>query len=74
MSQVSLRDIEIIGLKIWLMQSRRKKTRGKHWKKNKELMDKNENLMKQIIFQLLVQGARHILWDMFISEATKIIP
>ena len=30
--------------------------------------------MKQLTGQLLVQGSRHLLWDMLISEATKIIP
>ena len=42
--------------------------------KNRELMDKNEKLMKKLTIQLPVQGARHLLWDILILEATKIRP
>ena len=42
--------------------------------KNKELLDKNEKLVKQLSRQLPMQGARHLIWDMIITEAVKIRP
>ena len=60
------------------MQLRRKKKKEEERKllgnKNKELLDKNEKLMEHLTGQLPMQGARHLLWDMLISEATKIRP
>ena len=35
-------------------------------------MDKKEKSMKRLTCQLALQGVIHILWDMLISEATKI--
>ena len=39
-----------------------------------ELLDMNDKLAKQFSGQLLVRGARHLLWDMVISEANRIMP
>ena len=47
----------------------------KSWeKKCKELSDKNENFMKQVTGQLLVQGAKNITWDVIIDEEKKLRP
>ena len=35
--------------------------------KNKELLDINDKLDKQLTGQLPVKGVRHIIWDMIIS-------
>ena len=42
--------------------------------KNKELLDRNYKLAKQLTGQLPVQGDRNILCGMIIVEATKIRP
>ena len=72
MSQVSLRDKEIIGLKIQnqnLANAVKKKEEERKLlgNRNKELLDKNEKLMEHLTGQLPMQGARHLLWDMIIS-------
>ena len=38
------------------------------------MLDKNEKLTEKISGQLPVQGARHLIWDMIITEATKMRP
>ena len=54
MSQVSLRDIEIVGLNQNLPGAVRKKEeeRKSLENKNKELLDKNEKLVKQLYGKL----------------------
>ena len=42
--------------------------------KNKDLLDRNDKLVKHMTSQLLVQGPRHLLCDMIIVEAKKIRP
>ena len=79
MSQVILREKDIIGLKNQnqnLAEAVKKKEEERRLfeNKNKELLDRNEKLVKQLSRQLPVHGARHLLWDMIISEATRIRP
>ena len=40
--------------------------------KNRKLLDRNNELAKQLTGQLIVQGARNLFWEMIIAEATKI--
>ena len=71
-SQVSLIDLEIVGLK-----NQNKNLENAALKKEeeikpmenkcKDLLDKNDKLMKQMTVQLLVHGAKHIIWDMIIE-------
>ena len=42
--------------------------------KNKELLKKNKTLAENFLGKLQVQGAKHIIWDMIITEATKMRP
>ena len=79
MSQVSLRDLEIVGLKsqnqnladaVLKKEEERKALENKY----KELLDKNEKLVKQLSGKLPMQGARHPSWDMIIVEGVKIRP
>ena len=42
--------------------------------KNKELLDINEKLVKQLSGQIPMQGARHLIQDMINAEAVKIRP
>ena len=79
MSQVRLRDLEVVGLKIQnknLVDEilKKEEERKALEKKCKELLDKNEKLVKQLSRQLPMQGARHLIWDMIIAEAVKIRP
>ena len=79
MSQVSLRDLEIVGLKSQnknLVDAVLKKEEEMKVleSENKELMDKNEKLVKQLYGQFPMQGARHVIWDMIIPETVKISP
>ena len=39
--------------------------------KYKDLLDKNDKLMKQLTRQLPIQGSKHIIWDVIIIEAEK---
>ena len=41
---------------------------------NKELLEKNDKLVEKLSGYFLVQGSRHLLWDMIITEATKMRP
>ena len=76
MSQVSLREEEIKGLKV----EKKKLVELVHKKeeeiklfenKNKELLDINDKLAEKLSRQLPLQGASHLLWDMIITEAKK---
>ena len=42
--------------------------------KYKYLLDKNDKLMKQLTGQFPVQGEKHIIWDMIITEAGNLRP
>ena len=42
--------------------------------KNKELLDRNDKLTEKLPRQFPVEGARHIHWDMIITEETKLRP
>ena len=41
---------------------------------SKELLEKNDKLMKQLTRHLPIQGAKHIIWDMIIAEVAKLRP
>ena len=79
MSRVSLRDKKIISLKTTNQNlarevKKKEEERKLFENKNKELLERNDKLVKQLSGQLPAQGARHLLWDMIISEATRIKP
>ena len=76
MSQVCLRDLEIVGLKNQnknLENATLKKEEERKFMENKfkHLQGKNTKLMKQLTGKLSVQGARHLIWDMIIAEYVK---
>ena len=79
MSQVILRDEEIKSLKTKnqrLAEIIKKKEEEKRLfeSNNKELLDINDKLAEKLSGQFPLQGASHLLWDMIITEATKLIP
>ena len=72
-------DLEIVGLRnqnknLENVALKREEERKAWENKCKYLLDKNDKLMKQVTGQLPIQGAKHILWDIIIAEATKIRP
>ena len=79
MSQISLRDLEIVGLKnqnknLENLALKREEERKSWENKCKYLLDKDDKLMKQVTGQLPVQGEKHIIWDISIIETAKLRP
>ena len=42
--------------------------------KYQELINQNTKLTKQVVGQMALQGARHMIWDKIIQEASKFRP
>ena len=79
MSQVSLKKLEITGLKrqnknLEDIAGKREKERNELEEKCKEMVEKNNKLEKQVTGQSSLQGAKHLIWDVLIAEATKLRP
>ena len=86
MSQVSLKYLQLIGLKnknknlenLELQREQERKTweaKSQSWEpKCQKLQTKNDKLMKQVIGQETVQGENHLIWDAIIIEADNFIP
>ena len=77
MSQVSLKDMEITGLKnqnkiLEDIATKREQERKALENKCKELVDKNNKLTKQVTGQSALQGAKHIIRDVLIAEVAKL--
>ena len=56
------------------MARKKKEERKSMENKSKDLLEKNGKLMKQLTGQFPVQGAKHIIWDMIITEDGKLRP
>ena len=76
---MSLRDLQIVGLKIInknlvdvVLKKEEEREALEH--KYKESMDINEKLVKQLYGELPMQGSRQLIWDMTIVEAVKLTP
>ena len=72
MSQVILRDLEIVILKnqnkiLENAALKKEEERKAMENKCKEFLDKNEKLLKQLTGKFPVQGAKHIIWDIIIT-------
>ena len=86
MSQVSIKDLELTGLKNQNKNlenlSLQKEQERRAWEANsnaweakcQDLQTKNDKLTKQVLGQLQVQGEKHIIWDAIIEEANKFRP
>ena len=79
MSQVSLKNLEITGLKnqnknLEEIVEKREKERNTLEDKCKDLVEKNNRLEKQVTRQSTLQGAKHLIWDELIVEAVKLRP
>ena len=79
MSQVSLKDEEIKGLKSenWKLDKVvKKKEEEKNFfeNKSKELLEKNEKMVEKVSRKWPVQGPRHLIWDMIVTKVTKMRP
>ena len=76
MSQVSIKELQLTGLKnknknlenMALQREQEIKT----WEsKCQELENTNDKLIKQVIVQLHIHGGKHFIWDSIIEEASK---
>ena len=79
MSQVSLKKLEITGLKrqnknLEDIDGKREKERNELEDKCNEMVEKNNKLEKQVTGQSSLQGAKHLIWDVLIAKATKFRP
>ena len=78
MSQVKLRNVELAGLKqqnknLEDMDSKKEEEKKTLAERCQELIDQNEKLNKQVIGQMALQGARHMIWDEIIKETSTLI-
>ena len=76
MSQVKIRDVEITRLKqqnknLEYMASKKEEEKNKLAERYQELIDQNVKLNKKVIGQMALQGARYMIWDEIIKEASK---
>ena len=55
------------------MASKKEEEKKKLAERCQELIDQNDILNKQVIGQMALQGARHMIWDEIIKEASKFI-
>ena len=67
MSQVILRDLEIVGLKNQNKISEKEEERRAIENKCEDPVDKNDKLMKQLTTKLPVQGEKYIIWYFIIT-------
>ena len=72
MSQISLKELELVGLKnqnknLENLALKREQERKAREAKCQELQSKNEKLMKQATGQSSIQGAKHIISDSLIA-------
>ena len=66
MSQVKLRDVKLTGLNqqnknLEYMDSKKEEEKNKLVERCQELIDQNAKLNKQVIGQMALQGARHMI-------------
>ena len=79
MSQVKLKYVELTALKyqnknIEEITLKREQEKKKVEEKCQELINQNTKLTKQVVGQMALQGARHMIWDKIILEANKFRP
>ena len=77
MSQVNLKDVELIELKkhnknLEEKILKREQENKEVEEKCQELMNRNTKLTKQVVGQMALQGARNMIWDKIILEANKL--
>ena len=79
MSQVNLKDVELTRLNqqnqnleetILKREQEKKEVEGIY----QELMNQNTKSTKQVVGQMALQGARHMIWDKIIKESNKFRP
>ena len=79
MSQIGLKDTELIKLKQRvdeLEKERVKEKQGRERAKEKcqELTQQNDKLSQQVIGKLALQGIKNLIWDQIIIEADNFRP
>ena len=76
MSQIGLKDTELIKLKQWVEELEKERVKEKQGReraeeKCQELTQQNDKLSQQVIGKLALQGVKHLIWDQIIIEADK---
>ena len=86
MSQVSIKDLEINGKRnqnknlknLAVQREQERKTweaKSQAWEaKCQEMLTKTDKLIKHVTWHSSLQGAKHIIWDVIITETNKLRP
>ena len=79
MSQIGLKDTELTNLKQHIEELEEEKEKEEQRRKEidkkcQELTQQNAKLGKQVVGNMALQGARHLIWDQIIAESNKFIP
>ena len=79
MSQIGLKDTELIKLKQRVEELEKERIKEKQGReraeeKCQELTQQNDKLSQQVISKLALQGKKHMIWDQIIVEANKFRP
>ena len=79
MSEIGLKDTKLTKLKHQIKEFEEKNAKEEQEKKKvdekcQELIKQNSKLNKQVVGEMALQGARHMIWDKIISEANKLRP
>ena len=79
MSQIGLKDNELVKLKQRLKELEKERVKEKQGRERAEekcweLTQKIDKLSQQVIEELSLQGARHLIWDQIIIEVYKFQP
>ena len=78
-SQIGLKDTDLTKMKQQIEEleeekEKEEKRTKKIDKKCQELTQQNAKLSKQVVGNMALQGARHLIWDQKITEANKFRP
>ena len=76
---MNLKDVELTGLKQQNQNLEDISLKKEEEKKNleercQELINQNTKLTKQVVGQMALQGAKHMIWDEIIKETNKFRP
>ena len=79
MSQIGLKDTELIKLKQWIEELEKERVQEKQGRESveekcRELTQQNGKLSQQVTEKLALQGVKHLIWDRIIMEADRFRP
>ena len=79
MSQLKLKEVELIGLKqqnqnLEDISLKKEEEKKKPEERCQGLINQNTKLTKKLVCQMVLQGAKHMIWDEIIKESNKFRP